>query len=86
MFSKVPRSKTLTTFGCCSERSRLGLPAEPLDEARILGEATVQELERDLAIELLVLGQVDVRHPPSSQAVKNPVAPVDDGPWIEFAH
>ena len=67
-------------------RGRLRLPAEALDEARILGEAAVQQLERNLAVELLVLGQVDVRHAAGTQAMKHPVAPVDDGPRIEFAH
>ena len=67
-------------------RGRLRLPAEALDKAGILGKATVQQLERHLAVELLVLGQVDVCHAAGTEAVKHPVAPVDDGPRVEFAH
>ena len=67
-------------------RGRLRLTAEALDKARILGEAPVQQLERDLTVELLVLGQIDVRHAAGTETVKHPVAPVDDGPRVELAH
>ncbi len=40
----------------------LGLAAEALDELRVLGEALVQELERDPAVEHLVVGEPDVGH------------------------
>ncbi len=46
---------------------RLRLAAEPLDEARILGEPLVEQLQRDLAAELLVLGQEHVGHPAGAQ-------------------
>ena len=42
---------------------RLGLAAEALHELDVLGEAPVQDLERDLAAEVGVLGAVDVGHP-----------------------
>ena len=38
------------------------LAPEALDELVVLGEAAVQELQRDLAAELRVLGAVDVGH------------------------
>ena len=38
------------------------LAAEALDELVVLGEAAVQQLQRDLAPELQVLGAVDVGH------------------------
>ena len=40
----------------------LRLAAEALDEAGVLGEPAVQQLQRDLAPELLVLGQEHVGH------------------------
>ena len=57
---------------------RLGLAAEALDEVRVLGEAAVQQLQRDLAPELLVLGQEHVGHPPGAEAREHLVAAVDD--------
>jgi len=44
---------------------RLSLTAEALHEIRILREASVQQLERDVTSELLVLGQEHVGHPPA---------------------
>src|SRR6202020_249412 len=38
-------------------RGRVRLPAEPLDEPRVLGEALIEKLQRALAAELLILGQ-----------------------------
>ena len=46
----------------------LRLAAEALDELRVLGEALVQELERDLAVEHLVVGEPDVGHPARCRA------------------
>jgi hypothetical protein len=46
-----------------------GLAAEALDELVVLGEAAVEQLERDLAPELGVLGAVDVGHAARADAV-----------------
>jgi hypothetical protein len=46
----------------------LGLSPEALHKARILGEAPVQQFQRDLAPELLVLGQIYVGHSSGPQA------------------
>ena len=54
------------------------LAAEALDELGVLGEAAVQDLERDLAPELQVLGAVDVGHPARADAGDHAVAAVDD--------
>ncbi len=40
----------------------LGLAAEALDELLVLGEAVVEDLDRDVAVELPVRGQPDVGH------------------------
>src|SRR6185295_12572976 len=63
------------------------LAAEALDELAVLGEAPVEDLQRHLAPELQVLGDVDVRHAAAAQAVQDAVAPVDDGLGFEaFGH
>ena len=72
--------------GVLQRRGRLRLAPEALDEAGVLGEPPVQQLERDLAVELLVLRQIHVRHAAGTEAVQHPVAPVDDRPRVEFAH
>jgi hypothetical protein len=66
--------------------SGLGLASEALDEPGILGEAAVQQLQRDLAPELLVLGQEDVGHPARAEPGKDPVATVYDCALIQFRH
>jgi hypothetical protein len=38
------------------------LAPEPLDELDVVRVALVEDLDRDLAAELLVLGEPDVRH------------------------
>ena len=48
----------------------LRLAAEALDEPGIRGEAAVQQLQRDLAPELLVLGQEHVGHPAGSPGAR----------------
>src|SRR5205807_5385500 len=60
-----------------------GLAAEALDELAVLREAPVQQLQRDVAPELLVDSAVDVRHPARADAVLDPVAPVDDGAGLD---
>jgi hypothetical protein len=57
----------------------LGLPAEALDE-RVVGRvAVVQDLDRDPAAELLVLGEVDVRHSARAELALDAIAAVEDG-------
>ena len=55
-------------------RGRLGLAAEALDELGVLGEALVQELQRDPALEHLVVGEPHVRHPAAAEAGDEHVA------------
>ena len=43
---------------------RLGLAAEALDELAVLGEAAVQDLQRDLALQVGVLGSQTSAIPP----------------------
>ena len=57
---------------------RLGLAPEALDELLVLGEAVVQDLDRDAAVELGVLGEPDVGHSAGADLVVEPVALVDD--------
>ena len=54
-----------------------GLAAEALDELLVLGEALVEQLDRDAAAELGVLGAVDLGHAAGANARHDPVAPVD---------
>ena len=63
-----------------------GLAAEALDELVVLGEAPVQQLERDLAAELLVERAVHVGHPARPDAVLDRVAAVDDGAGADVPH
>ena len=59
------------------------LAAEALDELRVLGEAPVEHLQRDLAPELLVVAQVDVGHAAGAEPALDPVAAVDDVLGVE---
>src|SRR5262245_4043045 len=56
----------------------LRLPAEALDELLVLRVPLVEHLDRDAAAELLVLGQIDVRHPAGTELSEHAVAPVED--------
>jgi hypothetical protein len=51
------------------------LAAEALDELAILGEAPVEDLQRDLAPQLQVLGAVDLGHAAAAHATEHAVAP-----------
>ena len=64
-------------FGCESAGGARRLAAEALDELLVLGEAVVQQLDRDLAAELLVLGQYTSAMPPEPTRESDPVAAVD---------
>src|SRR3712207_495041 len=61
------------------------LAAEALHELLVLGEAPMQELERDVAPELLVDRAVDVGHPARPDAVLDAVAAVHHGAGLEVA-
>ena len=65
---------------------RLGLAAEALDELAVLGEAPVQHLERDAALQVRVLGQPDVRHPARADPAQQPVAAVDRASLADLSH
>jgi hypothetical protein len=57
---------------------RLGFPSEPLDEARVVGLAGMDDLHRHGALQALVRGGVDGRHSAARDATPDPVAPVDE--------
>ena len=59
-------------------RRALRLAAEALDELLVGGVPLVQQLQRDLPAELLVLGEVDVGHPARAELALDHVAPVED--------
>ena len=61
-------------------RRRLGLLLEPADEDGVLRQVRVHDLERHLAVETLVHGQVDGGHAAPGQPLDDPVAAVDDAP------
>ena len=64
----------------------LGLTAETLDEVGIGRKPAVQQLERHLAAELLVLGEEHVRHAAGTEARENLVSVVDDRSRREIGH
>ena len=65
----------------------LGLPPEPLDEARVAGELGEEHLDRDVPAELAVDGEVDVGHPPPGQLPLDLVPVGDDRPYLRhLAH
>src|SRR5262249_23064863 len=57
----------------------LRLATEPLDELLVAGVPVVQDLDRDAAAELLVLGEIDVRHPAGAELAHDLVATVEEG-------
>src|SRR5207248_173916 len=60
---------------CCV----LGFAPEALDERVVGSVAVVEDLDRDAAAELLVLGEVDVRHPAGAEFADDSVTAVEDG-------
>ncbi len=56
----------------------LRLAAEALDELLVLRVAVVEHLQRHAAAQLLVLGEVDVRHPAGAQLADHLVAAVEN--------
>jgi len=72
--------------GVLEPRRARGLPPEALHEVLVLREPTVQELERHLATELVVVGAEDVGHPARADAAHDAVALVDDGLGGDLSH
>ena len=72
--------RVLEAGGC------LRLAPEPLDEARVLGEPAVEELQRDVAAELLVLRQEHVGHAARAEPRDDLVTPVDQRAGGELGH
>ena len=66
--------------GVRQRRARAGLAAEAGDEALVVGEVLAHHLQRDLAVEPLVDGQVDRRHPAVGEPTEHAVAPVEGAP------
>ncbi len=56
----------------------LRLAPEALDEEVVAGVAVVEDLDGDAAPELLVLGEVDVRHAAGAELSQDPVAAVEE--------
>src|SRR5437588_12125127 len=57
----------------------LRLAAEALDELVVVPVAAVEDLDCDSAAELLVFGEVDIRHPAGPELALDPVATVEEG-------
>jgi hypothetical protein len=64
--------------GMREPRRGLCLAAEPLDEELVVRVTVVQDLDGDAAPELLVLGQIDVRHAARAELPEDAVAPVEE--------
>ena len=58
-------------------RGRASLAAEPVDEPGIGGEGSVQDLDRDLAVEHGVMAEVDLAHASRRDPLGDPVAAVE---------
>ena len=56
----------------------LRLAAEALDELLVARVPVVEDLDRDAPSELLVRGEIDVRHPTGAQLPDDQVAPVEE--------
>ena len=72
--------------GVLEPRRGFRLAAEPLDELAVLGEAAVQDLQRDPALKVSVVGEPDVRHPSRADPLQHPVTPVDDAALAHLRH
>jgi hypothetical protein len=64
--------------GMRERRRRLGLAPEALDEKLVVRVAIVQDLDRHAATEILVLCEIDVRHPAGPELADDPVAAVEE--------
>jgi hypothetical protein len=56
----------------------LRLAPEALDEEVVLRVALVQDLDGDAAAEILVLREIDVRHPPRAELPQDAIAAVEE--------
>ena len=56
----------------------LRLAAEALDELLVAGVPVVEDLDRDAPAELLVFGEIDVRHAARAELPDDQVAPVEE--------
>ena len=56
----------------------LRLAPEPLDELRVARVPVVEDLDRDAAAELLVLGEVHLGHSAGAELAGDQVAPVEE--------
>ena len=56
----------------------LRLAPESLDELLVVRVAVVQDLDRDSAAKLLVLGEIDVRHPAGAEFAHDLIATVEE--------
>ena len=54
------------------------LAREALDELGVLGVAVREHLDRDLAVQVDVVGEEDARHPAAAEAADDAVAPVEE--------
>ena len=61
-------------------RDRLRLAAKARDGLAVLSVRRVQDLQRDVPVEQLVVGAIDARHPAGADQLLERVAPRDDVP------
>ena len=66
--------------GVGQRRGRARLATEAGDEALVVGEVLAHHLQGDLAVEPLVDGEVDRRHPAVGDPTEHAVAPVEGAP------
>ena len=72
--------------GVLEARRRLGLAAEALDELAVLGEARVQDLERNSALQMRVVGEPDIGHPARADPLQHRVTPIHHRPLRHLSH
>ena len=64
----------------------LGLAPEALDELLVLGEAGMEDLERDPALEVSVVGQPDIGHAARPDPPQDPVPPINNAALSYLGH
>jgi hypothetical protein len=72
--------------GMLKARRRLSLALEALHELGVLRVLVVQDLDRDLAVELGVVREPDVGHPARTDLAVERVTLVDDGALASLSH
>src|SRR5207247_3492873 len=65
---------------------RRRLAPEALDELLVLSEAAVQDLDRDIPAQVLVMGAVDVGHAARADPARDPVPAVDQAVLGYLSH